>query len=628
MAGWRLLPLLPLLSSLLLVLPAAAQTRDGGALAREFDALYAEIVGPGSLDVSQEANSDKMERLRELLPAGDALRDARFRAVYCGSNRWTDFEALLAYSREALDRAQAVEDRATQSRALTCTAGALLHLQGPSQGLAELDRAVAVLEGTADPQLLGETLMLRGTLLSEVGDQAKALQDFQHARSAFRDAGLGHEVDALLLRLAVTYRRIGDWARAEQYFLELLARLEERKDWARATNALIQLGYLHEESGAYEKAEPAFERAIEIATRHGYGDRAGSARLGLATVRVKQGRQDDALAMLDQARAGFSEAGIARLDDSVLLLTGRALAGKGRHREALANYWQALPLMQRNGNERYLATLYQAMATSEEALGRHADALAHFKLYSELQTGLQRKMQFQQNQLAAYEHEVRTRELENSQLRDEAEAQREQVAMLERVRNWQRAALLLGLLLIAVLVLMVVHQRRHSLQMRTLAMTDPLTGTASRIDIEKTADRALARMARSGAPMSVLALDLDYFKAVNDRYGHTAGDAVLRAAAATWQAQLRDYDALGRMGGEEFLVVCADTSLATAHTVAERLLEATRALRLPEIDPQLLVRVSIGVAEARKDETRDALFARADEALYRAKSLGRDRVES
>ena len=620
--GW-LLALLTALTQM----PAGAQARKDGASAQAFDALYAEITGPDSLDVSQDASTANLERLRELLPPDDALRDARFRSLHCGS-RWNDNEALLAYSREAVSLAEAVGDPVAQGRALLCTTGAVFQLQGPKQALVEMDKAVAVLENAAQPHIFGIALMIRGSLLSEVGEQAKALLDFRRARTAFREAGIDHETDALLRRLAIAYRRIGDWAHAEQYFNESMARMEERRDWQRVTGVLIQLGHLHEESDAPEKARAAFGRAIAMATEHGYDELAGAARLGLATVQLAQGQHDDALASLEQARAGFAKAGTPRHDDMLLLLTGQALAGKGRHREALSIYRQALPLVQRSGNERYLARLHQLLAASEEALGRNAEALASFKRYSELQASLQRKMQLEQNQLLAYEHEARTRALENNRLRAESGAQRQHVATLERARRWQTAALSLGALLIVVLVLAIVLQRRHSRRLRALAMTDSLTGAASRVDIDRSTDRALVRAARSGAPLSVLVLDLDHFKSINDCHGHTAGDAVLRAATAAWQAHLREYDALGRIGGEEFVMVCANAPLATAQAIAERLLQATRSLRLPDIDPELRVTVSIGLAEAQAGDTRDTLFARADDALYRAKALGRDRVES
>jgi diguanylate cyclase (GGDEF)-like protein len=165
--------------------------------------------------------------------------------------------------------------------------------------------------------------------------------------------------------------------------------------------------------------------------------------------------------------------------------------------------------------------------------------------------------------------------------------------------------------------------------LRDLTLLDPLTGVANRPGIEREAARALDASLRQGTPLSLLMLDLDHFKSINDRYGHAAGDKVLRATASAWQAQLRGRDPLGRVGGEEFVVVCPDTSLEQALVVAGRLREAAQALRFPDIDPALRVSVSIGVAQSRKaGDSCDALLDRADTALYRAKQQGRDRVES
>ena len=620
-----------LLLAWLLLLPSFAVAADGSESAQHFDELFAEITAPASVDLSQEAKAAKLDRLRTLLPPDDAARDARFHAVYCASSHWNDNERALAFSREALRLAQAADDLASQGRARICIAGYLLPLHGSTQALAEANEAVAVAELAQAPVLLGEALMTRGSLLSRVGEQAKALLDFQRARAAFRDAGIDHEIEVLLLRLAVTYRRIGDWEHAELYFSQLLARMEVRQDWEGMAGILIQLGYLHHESGAPDKALLTFKRAVDVAMKPGnadHADRAGFAQLGLADVQISQGKHDDALATLALARAGFAKAGIRQSEGLLLLLTGQGLAGKGQHAEALPLYRKALPLMEQDGNERYQARLYLAMAASEEALGHSDQALADYKRYSELQAILQRKMQLEQNRLLAYEHEVRTGELENNRLRAEADARQQHVETLERVRNWQRAALLLGVLLIIVLVRLAWRQQRRSRQLRTLAMTDTLTGVANRIAIEAAAEHALAQVARSGTRLTLLALDLDHFKAINDRYGHAAGDAVLRAATAAWRTQLRDSDTLGRIGGEEFVVVCAGASLGLAQAIAERLLQTTRDIRLADIDPAMQISTSIGLAEAGADDTRESLFARADAALYRAKSLGRDRAEN
>lgn len=595
--------------------------------AARFDAVFAEVIGPDSMDMTYERYEAYLQQLRVLLPRDDRVRDVQFRSVFCGSEYWTDLKQGLAYTDDAVRRARAAGDLASQARAQYCRIGYVHALEGSRRALAEADRMVAMLEGSSERQLYAEALVQRGGVLSMLGEQAKALLDYQRARAAFREAGIDHEVDALMLEIAIAYRRIGDWQQAERYFTRSVERMEDKQDWDRVITDLIQLGYLYDESGKPQKAKASFERAITVARAHDEPLSEASANIGLATAQVSLGEYDAALATLARAASGFEALQNHGGDDMLLLLTGQALAGKGQHLEAMDRYAQAQPLIEKDGNQRYLALLYQARAASQEALGNAAQALADYKRYSALQTSLQGKMRLEQSRLLEYEYEIRKREFENHRLRAEASTRKSQLQALERVRHWQTLALSLGVLLVAVLGALALRQRKRTRRLRTLAMTDPLTDVASRRAIEKIAERALAEAAQLQAPVSVLLLDLDHFKTINDRYGHAAGDEVLRATTQAWQGQLRGRDRLGRIGGEEFAVVCMDANREQALAIAGRLLAATRALQLPGIDPALHVRTSIGIAQARPGDTRASLFARADAALYRAKHEGRDRVE-
>jgi len=161
-----------------------------------------------------------------------------------------------------------------------------------------------------------------------------------------------------------------------------------------------------------------------------------------------------------------------------------------------------------------------------------------------------------------------------------------------------------------------------------LATTDPLTAAANRRHFLGEAEQEMERADRYGRPLAVVMIDIDHFKAVNDGYGHAAGDAVLAAAAAACHALLRDVDCFGRIGGEEFALLLPETTLAGAMEVAERLRQAIAASEVAFGDRSLRVTASLGIAERGDgDSDFDALLARADVALYRAKAAGRDRIE-
>ncbi len=173
----------------------------------------------------------------------------------------------------------------------------------------------------------------------------------------------------------------------------------------------------------------------------------------------------------------------------------------------------------------------------------------------------------------------------------------------------------------------VTAQRQTEEQLRQLSVSDPLTGVWNRRRLQQDIAIELERAQQGGAPCSLLVIDVDHFKSINDRFGHSVGDEVLRMMAERSRAHLRDRDVLARIGGEEFAVLLSGTGAKEAEAVARRLL---RELCLPVITGAGLVidvSVSIGVTTGKPGEAAvDALMERGDRALYRAKASGRGRV--
>jgi diguanylate cyclase (GGDEF)-like protein len=159
-----------------------------------------------------------------------------------------------------------------------------------------------------------------------------------------------------------------------------------------------------------------------------------------------------------------------------------------------------------------------------------------------------------------------------------------------------------------------------------LAIRDELTGTHNRRHLIGLIEHERERVLRGQPAFCVCLLDIDFFKRINDTYGHAAGDAVLRQFALTVQKETRDTDAFGRYGGEEFMLMLPATSLEDAMVFAERVRQRIERLTFSEVSDNLKVTVSIGVAQFRNGETIGQTVTRADEALYTAKSSGRNCV--
>jgi diguanylate cyclase (GGDEF)-like protein len=161
------------------------------------------------------------------------------------------------------------------------------------------------------------------------------------------------------------------------------------------------------------------------------------------------------------------------------------------------------------------------------------------------------------------------------------------------------------------------------------ASTDSLTGIANRRHFMERGNDEIERARRYHLPLTLLLLDIDHFKQINDRFGHPAGDRLLQAVAQTCQANARNVDLPGRLGGEEFALLMPETSAVAARLAAERLRRAIAAIAPAQSGLLHEITASFGIAALNpQDSSMESLLARADTALYRAKNAGRNRVEA
>ncbi len=174
----------------------------------------------------------------------------------------------------------------------------------------------------------------------------------------------------------------------------------------------------------------------------------------------------------------------------------------------------------------------------------------------------------------------------------------------------------------------VTALRQEADAAREAAMTDQLTGIPNRMAYDRRLGEELARFRRYGSPFVLQVWDVDRFKAINDTYGHAAGDKVLTIIARHLHDSVRETDLVARYGGEEFVILMPETDVAHARPVADKLRESIAAIEFHFRGTRVPVTASCGLTEVRPDDDAGTIFQRADGALYRAKENGRNRVES
>lgn len=187
--------------------------------------------------------------------------------------------------------------------------------------------------------------------------------------------------------------------------------------------------------------------------------------------------------------------------------------------------------------------------------------------------------------------------------------------------------ILLLLAVVAVALWIMLRYRSLARANHQMAFTDNLTKLPNRRHVFRTLELQHKASGQGRKPYSLILFDIDFFKSINDRFGHNVGDKVIQATRNICEAVLRDSDTVGRIGGEEFLILLPDTNIKAAYTIAERLREYFESYNFDDIAPGLTVTSSFGVTEYMpEDETLDLVINRADRLLYKAKNEGRNQV--
>jgi len=614
--------------ALLLAQGCAWAATPASSQAAAFDTLFKRLDGGEIATLSAARLPQRLGELQRLVPPGDVLRELRYRSMHCDWSFDNDAKGQLAYAQDGLDRARRVGDAELQARFHYCRAAAQGQLGTTEDTLADYEAGIALSRQVENDRLLADGLGARGGMRSLLGEQARAIPDMLAAQRLYRRAGAGNDAESMLLDLAIAYRRIGDVDKAREYLRQNEIFAGRLGDWNQLASNLMQQGYLAEDQGRLDEALDVYRRVLALAKSNASQYSLGGAHLAMAYPYVLKRQYPQALQMLDHAEAEFAAVGDTSNQCMIDLRRGQAHAGLGQHQRALGEYNRAAIAIEHSGNRRYLAMLYQARAATLEALDLPDAALADLKRYIELDERISRDQHDQQAQWLHYQFDSGRRDLENRRLVREKSLGDRQVETLLQARRWQWIALALGGVLLLLLGALIMRQVVRMQRLRELASTDALTGVANRRSIERLGTDAIAHARRAGEGFTALTFDIDHFKRVNDGFGHLTGDQVLAQITHACQGALRQFDLLGRTGGEEFLVLLPNTRLEQAHPIAERLCAAVRAIDFSGIAQGLVMTISVGMAELDAgDADLKALMHRADNALYRAKAEGRNRIE-
>ncbi len=486
------------------------------------------------------------------------------------------------------------------------------------------EEAVSVATEADDAEMLANALYSRGYLQGLQGQYAAGLSDLKRAEAIFEQIELPHQALTALNGIAILYNRMGDFAQARNMYSRALK--EQRTAALRREQAvtLHNLGRAHENLEEWPQAQAAFSESVEISRELAYTRGEAYALRGLAAVANARNNPDQALQILAQAETLQSATPDARLLAQIQLARGVALHKLRKLTDAAAALQQALSVFEAADSLHELRETYAALAAVHADLGQWNAAYTQL---AKSKSTAERLLQNQIDQRFAtlkVEFDTAAKEKENELLVRENEANQNALAHERRARSLERAVIVLTAVLAFVLAALAVHLWRTTRRMRRLALTDELTGVPNRRAVLRKLD-PLLREERTTCAM--LIIDIDHFKQINDRFGHPEGDEALKLVATCLRDEVREPAFLGRLGGEEFVVVLPGRGLEGARELAERF-----RLQVTKIDTRRWlsdrpITVSTGLTVSIEGDTASTMLQRADAALYEAKRAGRNCVK-
>ena len=567
------------------------------------------------------------DRAAALFPDGPKQRLWREAQVIRCNNIAYDRPAAAVPVAEAVVRAaRSARDSRNLAAGMTCEGYARGMLGQTSEAALLHEEAVILAERAGDPEVLADALALRGESRHYHGRYDDAIADLDRAYRINTEIGLAAGQRYTLNAIANVYSdpNVGEYDKAISYYRQLLDADQKAGDRAGMATAIFNMAGALEQKGELAAALREYERALEIDRARGDAASVAEEERAVGIVMTKQGRPAEALPWINRSLAHFLRTRDIEGQARVRLSRSTTLLAMGDNAAALADLEFARTHFEQQGNDRYMARVHELRAQAFAASGQWQRAYEASLDHRAVQSALEKRVREDQSMRLRVQFDAAKKEQENRALVIENAHRGEALRNAERVRGLQRQVIVLGAGVLLLVLALAFQQVNKGRRLRQLAMTDELTGMPNRRNILGFLDEQAKACVEEQRLLSVLTIDVDHFKKINDAHGHHGGDTVLRDVASVLEGGLPHGARVGRMGGEEFLAVLPGRGGDEAFAAAELLRHAVEGGGLQGHNPEAPVTISVGVAVLEGLDT-DSLLTRADAALYRAKREGRNR---
>lgn len=585
--------------------------------------------------IPRETIEQNLALLEKLISSDDSLRIEKLNQLKCW-NQPSDTEEEIAKALHSAEQALA-NITATASphyiTDITLCHSWFLQLTGDISGAMQgYTKSVKSAYENEDIKLIADARSLRGALHSYIGDFSEALDDLVTAQGLYESLNLTGWANVNLSDIATSFRRYGDPESAIKYYSKLKELYVKNGNKEQVANVTSDIGIALDEMGEHEQAIENFRSSYQYFKEHNLNLIAAINATNIAYSLIQLNRLNEAETYLKEAAQEITENEPAAYSFLKLFL-GKIRFQQGRYQEALDELSASENAFRVMHNDRGLIQLLQLKSDIYASLGDLPQA------YNTLQQFVVITKKVDDNTSAHQTTELKVKfdtswiESENKRLIDSQKSKEQELALLEKNKSLQLIILLLTGCILAIVSLFAykqVHRNRH---LQTIALTDYLTQLPNRRHIYAQAELYFQQALKQQAPLSVIIFDADHFKKINDNFGHEIGDQALLTIAEACQALTADRNLIGRIGGEEFLILLPNTDANRVWQLAHELQTLITRYGAINLPVELKLTVSAGVATlhpelGKQDDSFARLLKRADNALYEAKNAGRNCVKA
>ncbi len=621
-------------SLLLLLLPLS------NAMAEEktqVDKIFARFES--GVPMTREEIESNLALLSKLISTDDVTRHEKLQLLKCWDQNTENDTAIALALKNTNQALSNIPPTASPHfiTDLTLCRSWFLQLSGDMDGAMEgYNLSVKRAYEHEDLKLIADSRSIRGALYSYIGDFSAALDDLVTAQDLYESLNLSGWANINLADVATSFRRYGDPQSAIRYYTKLKALYLKNNNQEQAMYVNSDIGLALDELGEHQQAVDNFLVSYQYFKEHQQEKVAATMATNIAYSLIKLNRLNEAEKYLIEADTVINEKDLT--DYSFMkLFMAEIKFQQARYKEALTELEQGEKAFRTLQNNRGLTQLLQLKSNIYVAMNDLSAA------YGALQEFVTLTKKVDGNSLSHHTTELKVKfdtsriESENQRLIENQNLKEQELALLEKNKSLQHIILLLAGFILTIVSIFAYKQVHRNRQLQVIALTDYLTKLPNRRHIYAQAAKYFQQALKHQSPFSVIIFDADHFKKINDNFGHELGDRALMTIANAGRALSGNKDLVGRIGGEEFLILLPNTDATGALALAHQLQNHISRLSAQNLPAELKLTVSAGVAtlepqnnteDAYQDKDFATLLKRADNALYEAKNAGRNCVKS